>query len=489
MENSYPWAKALNVSEIDLERWQEEAPPKAHLLNWCLDHEKINPQEYYEWAKDYYQLAMLNESFFNHAPNIELWNQIQSVSNWSPNMVPVRQWDGVVFIACVEPQTEIPWSFPVQFLLAPRRELLNYWMNLHNQAQSAVQQSPKAEDPQQKPEPELAAKTQEPVTPQAVVTPPPQPSEASQPEQNFTLNTKPENNQPSTEAEVPEGFPVFDTPDDQSPAGLDLSQDSADSAPVSDAPAGFDFDMTNDSSSKEEDLFSGFDQAPAQAPESPSMDNLNVSVDNVPENPLEGFNSEPEPQPSSTAAASPEPEPPAQTVNEAQQPITDNEPVPETSEEPVANDLDEATAILNTTNVTQKQNPLIGELKTRYQNVVILSAENQKLIPYDWDSGLTVKREAIDIEQPSFLKVVNKSKKPYHGYLAENQFHKNLFNSWGMESLPPHVTAVPVMEGATLKFVVIGIGDEGCAGYQMIHFVESSIKEYPLISSPSSQAA
>ena len=58
-----------------------------------------------------------------------------------------------------------------------------------------------------------------------------------------------------------------------------------------------------------------------------------------------------------------------------------------------------------------------------------------------------------------------------------------------MESLPPHVTAVPVMEGATLKFVVIGIGDEGCAGYQMIHFVESSIKEYPLISSPSSQAA
>ena len=354
-------------------------------------------------------------------------------------------------------------------------------MNLHNQSQPAQQQPPKVEEPQTKPEPKATAQPTEP---------PPQPSvaqaapkqETTTSEQNFTLNSESENNQASAQAEVPDGFPVFDVPEDENPAGLDLSQNSESSAPSSDAPAGFDFDMTNDSSSKEEDLFSGFDQAPAQAPESPSMDNLNVSVDKSPENPLEGFNSD-IPQP--TAA----PEPMAEPVSEAPPQPMNDQPVMQNAEEPVANDLEEATAILNSTNVTQKQSPLIGELKTRYQNVVILTSENNQLIPYDWDSGLSVKREAIDIEQPSFLKVVNKSKKPYHGYLAENQFHKNLFNAWGMESLPPHVTAVPVMEGAALKFVVIGIGDEGCAGYQMIHFVESSIKEHPLTSGSSSKAA
>lgn len=441
MENSYPWAKALKISEIDLERWLEEAPPETHLLNWCLDHEKINPQEYYQWAKDHYGLAMLSEKFFNNPPNQELWNQIESVTNWSPNMVPIRQWDGVIFIACVEPQTQIPWSFPVQFLLAPRRELLNYWMNLHSSNTASATET-------------KTSKPKEHV-------------HSAQPEESHTKTQKIDQQQVE---EVPNGFPVFNSDDDQSPEGLNLSENPASSE---DVPVGFEMDVSSSSSNNEEDLFSGLESVPSQQSSAPTMDELEstVKITTPQENPMQAFES-------------------AETPPAPTESALDNQPeeVFESEVDESASDLEEATAILNTANVIQKQSPLIGELKTRYQNVVILKMQNEELMPLDWDSGLTVNRQAIDIQQPSFLKVVFKSQKPYHGYLAENQFHQNLFKLWGLDKLPDHVTAVPIVNGNKITEVVVGIGDEGCAGFQMIHFVESAIKNYPIPGTTASES-
>lgn len=473
MEKSYPWTKALNVSEIDLERWLEELPAQSQLLNWCLDHEKINPNEYYEWAKNYYGLAFIDDSFFKTSPNIELWEQIQSVSNWSPYMVPVRQWDGVVFIACVEPQNQIPWSFPVRFLLASRRELLNYWMNLHNTEQKPVSHLDQQSNVSTLDiEPKLEVKETKPSAQVDV--------QSSNIETSESTHQQPvDSSQNVNDIEAPEGFPVFDTSsetEDQSPEGFDFG-DHQNIASTSDAPEGFDFQYNESNTSKDKDLFGDLQ---ASAP-SGTADVNSLETSEKPES-FETGSTEAINLASQNSTESNEGDTNFETSSADSTQVL-NSPNEEQDEQDFPQDLNEATAVLKdaNTNLNRTQSELIGELKTRYQNVVLLIYENHQMIPVDWDSGLNIDRQAIDMEQPSFLKVVYKSKKPYHGYLSENQFHQNLFKSWGLDNIPKHVTAMPIIEDSELKAVVVGIGDEGSAGYQMLHFVETAIKKYPFL--------
>ena len=65
---------------------------------WCLKTGRLTSHVYFDWACEHYGLAVVDAQYFKHRPDVDLWNQIHSVANWSPWMLPLEQWDGVIFI-------------------------------------------------------------------------------------------------------------------------------------------------------------------------------------------------------------------------------------------------------------------------------------------------------------------------------------------------------------------------------------------------------
>lgn len=129
---SKPWALALHVPQSTYNSWAKQCPKDESVLLWSLSTNQISSDDYFLWAREHYGLAHLNSEFFERAADKSLWQKIKTAINWSAEMIPVLEWDGVIFIACIEPQPEISWSFPVQFVLANANDLKKYWNELHN---------------------------------------------------------------------------------------------------------------------------------------------------------------------------------------------------------------------------------------------------------------------------------------------------------------------------------------------------------------------
>jgi hypothetical protein len=126
-----PWAQALRVAGQNYSQWNLEAPDGLNFTYWCLETNKINQDEYLSWARDHYGLASLNRNYFEKMPDIELLERTSTDANWSQWLLPICEWDGVIFVACVEPLQDQNWSFPVQFVLAESSEIKKYWDRIY----------------------------------------------------------------------------------------------------------------------------------------------------------------------------------------------------------------------------------------------------------------------------------------------------------------------------------------------------------------------
>lgn len=151
MSNAKPWVKALKINSTDYETWSSEVSSEESVTFWALDKGKIKAQDYLLWAREHYQLPVLKDSWFKKHCNHQLWSQIQSVANWSPHMMPIEEWDGVVYVAVVEPPEDVQWSFPVAYVLAHARSLKSHWKTL----QDGPSESESEATPE--PAPEIAA--------------------------------------------------------------------------------------------------------------------------------------------------------------------------------------------------------------------------------------------------------------------------------------------------------------------------------------------
>lgn len=145
MNRSKPWVKALDVSPHEFDEWTTQVEPQASVTFWALDKGKIKAQDYLLWAREHYQLPVLKDSYFKDYCNQTLWQQIQTVANWSPEMLPIEQWDGVVYVACVEPPDEVTWSFPVRYVLASARSLKSHYKRLTSGESYALPPKPAVE--------------------------------------------------------------------------------------------------------------------------------------------------------------------------------------------------------------------------------------------------------------------------------------------------------------------------------------------------------
>ena len=100
------------------------------LTYWALIENKLPLKEYLSWARDHFKIPSLNEEAHNMKLNIDLWQRVQSIPHWSCEMLPIAEWEGVTFIGCIDPDREIHWDFPIQYILASPHQLDYFWNRL-----------------------------------------------------------------------------------------------------------------------------------------------------------------------------------------------------------------------------------------------------------------------------------------------------------------------------------------------------------------------
>ena len=194
------------------------------------------------------ELAVLKDEFFKLPANTKLWDQLKSVANWSHEMLPVHEWDGVVFVACVEPNDEIKWSFPVQYVLASADNLNKHWENLNSAEPEAVAAPVIVPD-----------MTEAPEVPEVLDIPDGVPAELSA--------------EAAKTPDVPEGITFnFDTNVDEAPAEEAASEDDIATNP-GDAPIGLSEEPPAAPVLNLENLMPVTDEAPVEEETSPKIPN------------------------------------------------------------------------------------------------------------------------------------------------------------------------------------------------------------------------
>ncbi|MBX3021313.1 MAG: GAF domain-containing protein [Bdellovibrionales bacterium] len=126
MNNSQTWVEALNINPEKLNEWSSQAPSGKPLLVWCLEEGHVDLQEYLLWASERFGLPVLSSAFFESGGmDPQFMISQRHTGNWSPWCFPIDRWDGITYVACVEPPEER--HADVRYVLADPRVMLDAW--------------------------------------------------------------------------------------------------------------------------------------------------------------------------------------------------------------------------------------------------------------------------------------------------------------------------------------------------------------------------
>ncbi len=125
MSDQQTWVEALNINPEKLAQWSAEAPEGKPILVHCIEQGYLEYGEYMRWAQGQFGLAVLQPHFFQGAFDSSELEKVKNNGEWQPWIFPVQQWEGITFVACVEPPSERAEN--VRFVLADPRAMSEVW--------------------------------------------------------------------------------------------------------------------------------------------------------------------------------------------------------------------------------------------------------------------------------------------------------------------------------------------------------------------------
>ena len=131
---STSWLERFKIPEAEKQKWEKDKNSES-LLAYGLKHKLVPREEYFDWAREQYQLPFLKTEFFqDHVISQSKWKRIKDLETWSSQRVPVWFWENIVYIGCIEP-CEKELQFPHRFVLATDIALKMLWTNLQEGAE------------------------------------------------------------------------------------------------------------------------------------------------------------------------------------------------------------------------------------------------------------------------------------------------------------------------------------------------------------------
>lgn len=103
-------------------------------------------------------------------------------------------------------------------------------------------------------------------------------------------------------------------------------------------------------------------------------------------------------------------------------------------------------------------------LRGSYQSSLIMRCVDGTARPYKWDSTLPInandEKFTVNLNFPSFFRIVAKTMHPYHGYVIDSPVHKQFFANLHFENPPACVTAIPLKQGDNLWGLLVAFGGQ-----------------------------
>lgn len=137
------WQEHFKVKLQGLTHAFEHSGSTLSLLGFALKNEYLTSEEYLNWASRHFGLPLLNAGFFAaNTPNTHFFSKFKSTFNWSPECLPLGEWDGALIIAGVQPPQELPNNLKFIFVLAAFENLESTWSALQIPALPTVDVAP-----------------------------------------------------------------------------------------------------------------------------------------------------------------------------------------------------------------------------------------------------------------------------------------------------------------------------------------------------------
>ncbi len=424
------WLEALKVSKELFQLWQKQKSKDESLVHWCLITNKISKEQYFEWAQENYGLAKISSEFFKQSPNRKLWAQIQSVANWSKDFVPIIEWDGVVFVACIEPRHDVKWSFRVQYVLADAVDLENYWSALHTAETSPTAEALVASQAFDAPQAGLASAATN--KPKLAFKLPPLPDQKSQNTVEATV-TQLINPTQTKASDAPAGLKI----NDLAPEDLKLSDDAPVGLKLNDAaPAGLNMN----------DL----------APEGLKLNDRASAGLNMNDLAPAGLK-----------------------INQVA---------------PADLNLDQSSPVIQfrQQTISVDYSRFLHEIENEFLCGMILRIENEHVAPVEWGSQFKPVAEKskspFTLSQPSAFRVAYRTKLPYLGHVVDTPMNKDFFSNWGFQAPPKQILIQPVQSSGRVHHLLLLIADPEKKNQTLLSAAEKLAEEWLKNFSPSQAA-
>lgn len=103
-----------------------------HSLAEILRSGFISEEDYLLWASETYQIPIVDSDFFKITTDYKLLTKYPSPA-WNESFFPMADWEGTLFILCLEPQ-EISIEHPYQFVLGPLFRMETLWSRMEKES-------------------------------------------------------------------------------------------------------------------------------------------------------------------------------------------------------------------------------------------------------------------------------------------------------------------------------------------------------------------
>lgn len=448
--NSKRWQEQFQDELKTFESSKTALPPGKSELAVILEQQIINEEVYLHWAQRCYELPLLKLSYFaEHPMQRELWDKWKDHFAWNAQCVPVGEWEGHLFVACLEPQSFPENSGFIQ-VLCPLEGLQKTWslyssqtpLNLEASASSVSH--PVSEEESSSPE-GLSADVQEVDLSkmEGLLAE----TQADVRLEKIALDKSAES---PLHSENPEDAPLEEPTVKRPKLSLDEAVAAAPAA-IPTAPGVAVTVATAPAASA----------APAAViVEEDSSAVTTTSVDSETSQEAVAVDDS---ETSGEASAAPIPPPPKPVMK----PPTVHMAKPMSAEKAAA--ARKETYLLE---MIQRDKPQVFQtdclevftkMREHFPKILILSTDSKGLYakPTVWDENFTDKPEAqpVELKNPSIFRIVETTQKPFHGPISINEINEKFFQDWNENVIPPHVTVIPLINNDKVIGMLMGLAD------------------------------
>ena len=430
---------------------------KCSFTAFVLNQKIVNEEDYLIWAQTHYGLVILNNEYLQiNNPDMALWSRWKNTYAWSNEFLPIGEWDGVLFIGCLEKPEDFNAPHPVCFALCSPLHLKN-WNKQYESEEKVLFVSPAPSTPK------IPSMSEVPTSDKILTLELQHDSDSSIDNDSINSDESFENS-PADEKVPNENSFLMSleslTPPTENSFLLNIDTLKPQLVKTESSPVSISI----------EDVVPNIEVVPngeATPPKIPKLEPVK----------LESLNFEvKKPEPPKVAVAT------APKIAVATAP-TNLTPIKAQPKNSVPFQADKNSPLFLTKlfglhkNLGAELKALCEPLIANYEKYLILSVDDElsEARPLVWSESFNpgIQNYGISLKSPSIFYIVAATSKPFHGPVSPNDQNDKFFDDWNMSHTPGHATLVPILHKDQLIGILLALGEATAFNN---HILRSAVK-------------